>query len=264
MTGFSPDWLALREPFDRGARSARLAELFASRLPPTPRIVDLGGGTGANIRALAALMPAGTRWRMVDDDPEVIAVARASLAEYRVEFDRRDLAADLEGAIGDAQAITASALADLVSRTWIDRLFAAAADRAAPLLIVLTVDGWHEFSPAHPDDDLVLNAFAQDQRRDKGFGPALGGNAAEYLAAAARHVGFAVEGEASDWQIPSDATAMLHALIEGIAGASSSARPALARRIHAWRHARAASIAAKRLTFAVGHRDVCAYPERRA
>lgn len=264
MTGFSPEWLTLREPFDRAARSARLAESFVRRLPPAPRVVDLGGGTGANIRALAPAMPAGTQWRLIDDDPAVLAVASKALAEFGATVERRDLAADIDGAIGDAQAITASALADLVSREWIDRLCAAAAARAAPMLIVLTVDGWHEFDPVHPDDDLVLSAFAQDQRRDKGFGPALGGNAVEYLAAAARQIGFTVEGESSDWHIPADATAMLDALVDGIADASSAVRPALARRVVAWRDSRKAAIAAKRLAIAVGHRDLCAYPARRA
>ena len=57
---------------------------------------------------------------------------------------------------------------------------------------------------------------------------------------------------------------MLDALVDGIADASSAVRPALAHRIDAWRNARKTAIAAKRLAIAVGHRDLCAYPARRA
>ena len=59
MTGFSADWLALREPFDRSARQAAAAAFdlpaLAGRLrgdKPALEVVDLACGTGANLREL--------------------------------------------------------------------------------------------------------------------------------------------------------------------------------------------------------------------
>src|SRR6185312_14115446 len=66
MSKFSADWLALREPADRAARDRGLARRFAAALPPRPRIIDLGAGTGATARALAPFV-AGT-WILVDRD----------------------------------------------------------------------------------------------------------------------------------------------------------------------------------------------------
>jgi len=53
MSGFSPEWLTLREPADHRARDPMLALKVADRLQKLPRITvtDLGCGTGSNIRA---------------------------------------------------------------------------------------------------------------------------------------------------------------------------------------------------------------------
>ena len=53
LSGFAPDWLALREPYDHAARSAALADRFAAAVGATPHLIDLGCGTGANLRYLA-------------------------------------------------------------------------------------------------------------------------------------------------------------------------------------------------------------------
>jgi hypothetical protein len=69
MSGFSADWLALREPVDALARNQELtAQLIAwRRQPGFLSVLDLGSGTGANSslsRALAersAVLAAGGR-----------------------------------------------------------------------------------------------------------------------------------------------------------------------------------------------------------
>ena len=55
---FSPEWLALREPVDHRSRAAGLIPLLNSwwESHEGSHIVDLGSGTGSNLRYLAPLL----------------------------------------------------------------------------------------------------------------------------------------------------------------------------------------------------------------
>jgi trans-aconitate methyltransferase len=58
MCAFSREWLALREPADAEARSSRLTRLVAEVLAHDPvHALDLGTGTGANVRYLTSRLP---------------------------------------------------------------------------------------------------------------------------------------------------------------------------------------------------------------
>ena len=74
MSGFSSEWLALREAADHRARASRLtAQLttdFASR--DNVRILDLGCGTGSNLRALAPALGTAQDWVLVDDNKDLL------------------------------------------------------------------------------------------------------------------------------------------------------------------------------------------------
>ena len=90
-----------------------------------------------------------------------------------------DLARDLELALdGPLDLITASALLDLVSAEWLDRLIVEAAARRLPVYAALTYDGRVRIEPAEAFDAEILSGFNLHQRTDKGFGPALGPDAA--------------------------------------------------------------------------------------
>lgn len=54
MSGFSAEWLTLREPYDLNARNPTVIDAVAAALEPlsSVRIVDLASGTGSTIRAL--------------------------------------------------------------------------------------------------------------------------------------------------------------------------------------------------------------------
>jgi len=219
MSGFSTQWLDLREDADRRARDAgleaRLAERFATR--DDLRIVDLGCGTGANARALAPHLPGGQAWRFVDHDVDLLAAAQARMAAWaRADADRRpldityqmaDLGGDLRAVVrpGD-DLVTAAAFFDLVSPEWIARFAATVAEAGAAFYTVLIYDGEEIWMPAHPADAAVLAAFRQHQRRDKGFGPAAGPEAADLLIRAFADAGYQVHVAASPWRLERDPT----------------------------------------------------------
>src|SRR5262249_58876993 len=70
MRAFSADWLTAREPHDARARNQAvldaLADAVADKSPI--RVVDLGCGTGATLRALACRLPVPQHWRLLDND----------------------------------------------------------------------------------------------------------------------------------------------------------------------------------------------------
>jgi hypothetical protein len=214
---FDTAWLDLREPADHAARDAGLLRTFAEALPDAPRIVDLGSGTGSTLRAVSAALP-HAQWRLTDHDPALLSEAKRRAPH--AETLEVDLARDLSRALsGEADAITASALIDLVSAEWLDALVAGA--RGRTLYIALSYDGHEEWSPAHEDDAEIFAAFQAHQRGDKGFGPALGPEAVFYLKTALLDAGYQVETAASPWQVGPGP--LMESLATGIAGAAQEA-----------------------------------------
>ena len=242
---FSADWLALREPFDAAARSVALARRFAAALPARPRILDLGAGSGSMMRWLSPIIGFEHAWILADADAALLEHARGA----RVEISVVDLANALERLPFDAvDGVVCSALLDLVSEAWLQRLVRAL---RKPFLACLSVDGDDAFAPPHPLDAPVLHAFRVDQARDKGFGPALGPRAPAAAQAALTARGFTVCSEKSDWTIPADATAMLRELVLGHARIADNEE---------WRHDRLEQIGGEELAIRIGHRDILALP----
>ncbi len=259
MSGFTRAWLALREPCDRRARSEALARAFAAALPANACIVDLGAGVGANMRYLAPLVRPTVRWRLVDSDAGLLAAAGDLLPRDRtIEAMQIDLASDLAAALDGADAVTASALIDLVSASWFDALAETAAHRRLPLLFALTVDGNQAFAPADEADAMVLAAFRRHQLRDKGFGSALGSDAPARMESRLEGLGAEVRVAVSDWRIGRDAPPMLAAMIDGVATAAGEAAPDRFAEIAAWRKRRHDARARASLSLVVGHQDLVA------
>ncbi len=157
----------------------------------------------------------------------------------------------------DADAILCSALLDLVSSAWLARLF----DKLrVPFLACLTADGRDVWQPSHPNDALVRSAFRRDQRRDKGFGPALGMAASSVALKALAAREFATASAPTDWRVPRAALRMQRALIDGAADAARDAHPAHGRAIADWQEARLRQAMRGRLAIRIGHRDILALP----
>lgn len=256
MTGFSPAWLALREPFDITARAADLAATFLAAVAPDGLIVDLGAGAGSNIAWLSRRHRQHL-WRHVDADPQLIAVARGRFAgDSRIGFAELDLARDLDTALDGVSGVTCAALLDLVSADWVEQFARQLSARRLPALIALTYDGRMRWDPVHSGDDLIAAAFHQDMRRDKGFGPALGPRATDFMTERLRTAGARLETRSSDWRIAPSDCAMLQEMIAGIARAALASTPADAARIDAWASARRAQLDERALALEIGHQDM--------
>lgn len=245
---FDPAWLDLREPADRAARDPALLAAAAAHLG-RGLAVDLGCGTGATARAF----PPGPRWRLVDRDPALLALAAARTPGASAHpADIAHLAAlPLEG----ARLVTASALFDLVSVAWIDALADALAARGLGLYAALTYDGRIVWTPPLPEDRAVAQAFHAHMRRDKGFGPALGPDAGPALAAALAGRGYVVRTAPSPWRLGPPEAALQRELVAGVAAAAAETGLAAA---PAWAQARRAASASTGCE--VGHWDMLALP----
>jgi hypothetical protein len=179
---------------------------------------------------------------------------------WRVQAVCVDLADAPDGLpLGEVDAVVCSALLDLVSAAWVERLVAAL---RTPLLACLSVDGRDAWLPPHPLDAVVRAGFRRDQGRDKGFGPALGPRAPAVLHAALAARGFTVSSAPSDWRIPAAALSMARELVPGHAEAAARACPARRRAIATWRDARMRQAIAGRLAIRIGHRDSLGLPPR--
>ncbi len=298
MTAFSADWLHLREPFDHRARAtaagapelqARLAR-WRQQLPGgVLAVVDLACGHGANLRELAAGLGGAQRWRLLDHDAALLAAVPQALLQWalrhRYRYTCNDRAAgfptidivgpdfhvevvcqrvDLARVVASvdfsaATLVTASALLDLVSAPWLQLLVQQAQAARAALLFSLNVDGRTMWQPADPDDERVHRLFSQHQRRDKGFGPALGSAAGATAVHEMARAGYETLQLQTDWVIDgTQAPAMQLAMIEGMAAAALEHDPAEQRAVLDWKVRRSAVIADTCLR--VGHLDIAALP----
>jgi hypothetical protein len=264
MSGFAAEWLALREPYDATARNAAILDSAIQSLAglPSVNIVDLACGTGSTLRALSPRLPGRQNWRLVDNDLGLLARASADPpAGAMLHAIPLDLIRDLEAALdGPVDLVTASALLDLVSEEWLERLVVEIAARRIPLYAALSYDGRIEFDPADGVDAAIVDAFNRHQRTDKGFGTALGPGAAEYAVAQLKRAGYSVNHGTSDWLFAPHDDRIQIELLSGFAKAAREIGVMPIADIENWLARRSDLVTAGRSTIRVGHVDIFARP----
>jgi hypothetical protein len=294
MTGFSAEWLALREPHDSAARAHELVELLRARTARTRAIVDLGAGSGANLRWLSPKLGGEQAWLLIDHDPALLAAAASAIRDWtaahgaklrsesttrghgdeslvhgtelivtgagfecRVRRRCADLAADLERIdLPERGLVTSSALLDLVSAEWLDALARRCHAASADVYFALTYDGRTACAPGDSGDAEVLELFNRHQRGDKGFGAALGPTAVARAQDAFAALGYRVTTCASDWRIGPGAASFQRELLAGWLAAAVEIAPRRRAALGAWHRRRVAHVDAGVSTLVVGHVDL--------
>ena len=287
MSGFQTGWLELREAADGNARSAYLCTQLAAALTPGRecRVVDLGSGTGANLRYLAPRLGGEQHWLLVDHDQALLDCAPHATktwadtqgltvsvdgGEFSVSADRfslglrwrkADITVSLDRLITpDVDLVTASALLDLVSTEWIERLVQHCRAAGCALMLALSYDGRMTWQPALDADEAILGLFNWHQRTDKGFGRAVGPDGAAVAARQLRGAAFQVLSDRSDWQLTGADARLQRALLSGCAQAATAMNQDLAGRIDEWLGQRLALIAHPEGALTVGHVDLLGLP----
>jgi hypothetical protein len=261
MSGFSAQWLELREPYDRRARNAEVLGAVAKAFVQqgTCNVADLACGTGSTYRALSPRLPAGQRWRLYDNDLSLLARAADAVNVTAVPLDlSRDLEAALDGAV---DLVTTSALLDLVSESWLERFVTETAARRLPVYAALSYDGRVEFNPRDPQDQAIIAAVNAHQRTDKGFDPALGPQAAKAAIEQFERLGYSVVQGASDWLFQPDDRDIQSETLSGWAMAAREIGDPPLADVIGWLTRRRDIVAAGRSTIRVGHVDFFAFPD---
>ena len=248
---FAAEWLALREPADRAARDQSLLDQAVALAGSSPVIVDLGCGTGSTVRTLAPKLPPESSWRLVDNDQALLDIAAqdtgTSTSLHRLDINDVDLL-PLEG----ATLVTCSALLDLVTTEWLQKMAAAL---TVPFYAALSYNGRMRWTPELESDGPVTDAFNAHQRHDKGLGPALGPTAADTAVEVFEKAGFRVVTAESVWNLESTDAPLHRALVDGIGQAAADYGDANA---ESWTDSRIA--AAEQTTCRIGHTDILAIP----
>jgi hypothetical protein len=262
MSGFTAEWLSLREPADHMARSVKLtrAAIHAMAIEPAS-ILDLAAGTGSNLRYLrngGAGVAAAADFLLVDHDPALLSRVpkSADVSTRCVDLAKLDDRTLFEG----RSMVTASALLDLVSEPWLESLADRCAEAGAVALFVLTYDGRIVCAPEDRADRTIVARVNEHQRRDKGFGPALGPYASASAERCFHARGYRVAVERSDWLLTAASADLQRQLVDGWAQAAAQMTPSDTSLIEDWRCRRRVHIDANESRIVVGHQDLLAIP----
>lgn len=283
MTGFSADWLGLREPADTAARPPDLVDWIAPSLPRdrSVHVLDLATGTGSNLRYLAPRLGGLQQWVLADHDPALLGAMPERLAAWaaandvsmetagkpltllgagfscRVDRLQVDLSRD-PGTLDFTRfdLVSTAALLDLVSDVWLEDLVRRCVESGCSILFALSYDGRIDCTPADPFDARIRDLVNDHQRTEKGFGPALGPDAAIRVVRLLERLGYEVRAEQSDWRIDAAQSALQAELIAGWASAAAEVAPDERASIDAWLQRRLAWVRDGQSRLVVGHVDV--------
>lgn len=272
-SGFTVDWLTLRERADAAARAPGLLAPLRAYLTNRPRdagrlvVRDLGCGTGSMGRWLAGQLPGPQHWFLHDRDPRLLDHAGANLPDTAADGTPvtavtrpGDLTRLRAPDLGDTSLVTASALLDLLTSDEVEALAAACGAAGCAALLTLSVVGRVEIAPADPLDAELAAAFNAHQCRSTGGRRLLGPAALAAATKAFEQHGTSVRCQPSPWRLGADQAALAAEWLRGWVAAATEQRPDLATRADAYLRRRLDTCAAGALRVVVHHTDLLALP----
>lgn len=263
MSGFEKNWLTLREPADRDARSRSLVEAvnsYLSAIPSSHVIIDIGCGTGSTYRTLSPVLPK-VAWKLVDYEMALLDEAKRQIGERdNVEFRCQDLNKLDETLLDGADLVTASALFDLCSADFCNRFVELLSRRKIGLYAALNYDGVMHWSTEHPLDKQVVADFNRHQQSEKGFGPALGPDASGCLAALCETKGFTVTTASSPWRLGPETAELQNEFLLGFSRPIHEIGNVSGADYKGWLDFRLSHIGVEGSVCIVGHADFLALP----
>ena len=218
------------------------------------------------LEELPARMSAWAAARAYDVSAEAggVVIRGDSLQCHVVEARRLDLGRLTDTTIFSGRhLVTASALLDLVSESWLSALAQQCRASGAAALFALTYNGQSSCVPVEPEDEMIRKLMNRHQKTDKGFGTAAGPDATDDAARCFSAVGYRVRRESSDWVLRPDTRDLQRELIEGWAKAAVEIAPQQSALVHDWLARRLAHVDAGRSHLTVGHEDLAAWPPLR-
>jgi hypothetical protein len=268
-SGYSAEWLGLREDADADARATDLPDLLRDGLGgPGPLVIrDLGCGTGSMGRWLAPRLPGPQHWVLQDRDDGLLTHAARSMpaaaadgAPVTVETRRGDVTGLVADDLAGTGLVTASALLDLLTAGEVGRLAEAVTGAGCSALFTLSVAGRVTLDPAEPLDAEIAAAFDAHQRRVVAGRRLLGPDAAGVAAEAFARLGAAVTVRPSPWRLGRDRSALAATWLSGWVGIAVQERPELVGAAEGYLSRRLAAVAAHGLSVTVAHDDLLARP----
>jgi hypothetical protein len=147
-----------------------------------------------------------------------------------------------------------------VSEDWLARFAMEAAARRLPVYAALSYDGRVELAPTDVTDELVIAAVNRHQRKDKGFGAALGPLAAEAAVDRFRRVGYSIMHGASDWTFGPQDREIQREVLSGWAVAAREIDELPLTDVLDWLGRRRDLVDAGQSSIRIGHLDLFARP----
>jgi len=284
--GFSVDWLSLRESADHRARSKKLTQKLTDWSKQIPRlnVIELGAGTGSNLRYLCPLLGHKQHWTLFDNDLTLLQSIDSLLVDWavkhsaqvervddtlhissqhfsaHVQWQHCDLASHLQGLpFNEAQLVTGAALLDLTSARWLEQLATNCIKHGCASLFTLNYNGTVNWRKSIAEDAQVTSLLNLHQLKEKGFGPALGPDAHAFYRQSL--IGQQqVFTDDSDWVLGNEDLDLQQALINGWAPAAIEQGPDASLMIEQWKELRGAAVSQRSSALRVGHTDVMGLP----
>lgn len=284
--GFNPDWLTERYPFDSKARNRYVEKNFLKYLAafPTPVLVDLGCGNGANTKYFIDRIPTNHTWILVDNDQNLLNHALDNLRNLD-GYEATDLPSSdgfilkkegkqitIKTACGSlleldqllnlssVDLLMANAVFDLFSEEQFTAFAAMLKANRLPILATLNYASMI-FSPGVEHDPLFLDYYDLHMQRVQDFGRGMGYQCSEVMERVLQKLEAKTFTGPSNWEISAADTGMLnflyHYLDDSLHELPFNEKEG--QLLESWLAERRLAIDEGRLSVKVGHFDLFGY-----